>query len=168
MAQNRLDTSKKKTKASKKADKVIKKAVKQTKQRTLVTADTPLNAKQELFCYYYVETGNGTHAAIKAGYSEKTATITGSKLLRLPNVNKKIRDTMNQVKTESVASAQEVMEYFTKVMRGEIKDQFGLDAPLSERTRAAQEMAKRTVDVEARAEGKSDAVVKIQLDWSRD
>ena len=39
------------------------------------------------------------------------------------------------------------MRYFTSVMRGEVKDQFGLDAPLAERTKAAVELAKRKVDV---------------------
>ena len=46
-----------------------------------------------------------------------------------------------------IASAAEVMQYFTAVMRGEVKDQFGLDAPLAERTKAAVELAKRKVDV---------------------
>ena len=47
----------------------------------------------------------------------------------------------------SIADAAEVMQYFTSVMRGEIKDQFGLDAPLAERTKAAVELAKRKVDI---------------------
>ena len=33
-------------------------------------------------------------------------------------------------------------------MRGNVKDQFQLDAPLAERTRAAQELAKRIIDPE--------------------
>ena len=41
------------------------------------------------------------------------------------------------------------MEYLTSVMRGEAKDQFDLDASLSERTRAASELAKR-LDVRAK------------------
>ena len=57
---------------------------------------------------------------------------------------------MEQAKTEAIADATEVMQYLTSVMRGEVKDQFGLDAPLSERTKAAQELAKRTIDVETR------------------
>lgn len=72
------------------------------------------------------------------------------------------------MKRRSVADAEEVMEYFSSVMRGEVKDQFGLDAPLSERTRAAQELAKRTIDIENRANGKADNVVEIKLDWSRE
>lgn len=41
------------------------------------------------------------------------------------------------------------MEYLTAVMRGEKKDQFDLDPSLSERTRAASELAKR-LDVRAK------------------
>lgn len=57
---------------------------------------------------------------------------------------------MQEAHKEAVMNAQEVMEYFTSVVRGEVKDQFGLDAPLSERTRAAIELARRTVDIENR------------------
>lgn len=74
---------------------------------------------------------------------------------------------MMEARTQSVAAATEVMQYFTRVMRGEEKDQFGLDAPLSERTKAAQELAKRTVDIENRMNGVTDQKVEIKLDWSR-
>lgn len=74
---------------------------------------------------------------------------------------------MEEARKETQATASEVMEYFTKVMRGEEKDQFGLDAPLSERTKAAQELAKRTIDIENRASGKADERIEIKLDWSR-
>ena len=50
-------------------------------------------------------------------------------------------------------------------MRGEIKDQFGLDASLNDRTKAAQELAKRTVDVENRIKGVPDTQISIKLDW---
>lgn len=53
-------------------------------------------------------------------------------------------------------------------MRGEVKDQFGLEAPLSERTKAAVELAKRTVDLDNKLNGKADAVVEIKLDWGND
>ena len=41
------------------------------------------------------------------------------------------------------------MQYLTSVMRGEKKDQFDLEASLSDRTRAAGELAKRS-DVRAK------------------
>ena len=50
-------------------------------------------------------------------------------------------------------------------MRGEVKDQFGLDAPLSERTAAAKELAKRVIDVEKDAEAVVPEI-KVTLNWS--
>lgn len=130
--------------------------------------NSPLTPKQKAFCEYYLESSNGAQSAIKAGYSEKTAVETASRLLTYHKIQEEISRLREGMRSENIASAQEVMEYFSKVMRGEIKDQFGLDAPLSERTKAAQELAKRTVDIDNRVQGKSDAVVQIKLDWSRD
>lgn len=90
-------------------------------------------------------------------------------MLNQVNVKKEIVRVINEeLKPETVATAQEVMSYFTAVMRGEVKDQFGLEAPLSERTRAAQELAKRTIDIENRQAGNSDQRIEIKLDWTRD
>lgn len=74
---------------------------------------------------------------------------------------------MEELRKDTIATADEVLSYFTAVMRGEVKDQFGLEAPLSERTRAAQEIAKRTVDIENRQKGVADQSIEITLDWSR-
>jgi phage terminase small subunit len=49
-----------------------------------------------------------------------------------------------------IATGDEVMEFLTAVMRGEIKDAFDLPPSLADRKDAAKELAKRTVDVEAR------------------
>lgn len=133
-----------------------------------MASNNELNARQEAFCYYYVETHNGTQSAIRAGYKEKSAVVTASQLLTYPKIQKKIAELTEAQRKESIASAQDVMEYLTAVMRGEIKDQFGLEAPLAERTKAAQELAKRTVDIEQRARGVADATIEIKLDWGMD
>lgn len=127
-----------------------------------------LTARQKAFCQYYVELNNGTQAAIKAGYKPTTAVEQGSRLLRNDKVLVEIQKLQAEIKDATIASAKEVMEYFTKVMKGEILDQFGLEAPLAERTKAAQELAKRTVDIENRLSGVADTTVQIKLDWSRD
>lgn len=89
-------------------------------------------------------------------------------MLNQPNVKWEInRVITEELKPETVATANEVMTYFTAVMRGEVKDQFGLEAPLSERTRAAQELAKRTIDIQNRQNGTADQTIEIKLDWSR-
>ena len=127
--------------------------------------NTQLTARQEAFCYYYVEMNNGLQAAIKAGYKSTTADQQASRLLTKDKVRKKIAELRAEQQKASIATAQEVMEYFTQVMKGEIKDQFGLDAPLAERTKAAQELAKRTVDLDNRAKGVADTKIEIKLDW---
>ena len=45
-----------------------------------------LNARQQLFCHEYVVDLNGTAAAIRAGYSAKTAAPIASKLLTKANI----------------------------------------------------------------------------------
>jgi len=126
-----------------------------------------LNPRQKAFCRYYVELGNAYQAALKAGYSETTAAAQASRLL--DNVGIKIEITRIQKPKEEkhIATAQEVMQFFTDMMEGKIKDQFGLDASNSDKIKAAQEIAKRTVDIENRANGTADKVVQIALDWRR-
>ena len=106
-----------------------------------------LTPKQKAFADYFLQSGNVTEAARKAGYSEKTAAVIGSENLKKPNVSAYIAERQKQIDDSRIADAAEVMQYFTSVMRGEIKDQFGLDAPLAERTKAAVELAKRKVDI---------------------
>lgn len=128
----------------------------------------PLNPRQKKFCQYYVELGNGSQAALKAGYKETTAPWQAAQLLQKPHIKAEI-DRLNQPQEgKRIATAQDVMEFFTKMMNGEIKDQFGLDASNSDKIKAAQEIAKRTVDIDNRVAGKADAVVQIKLDWDRE
>lgn len=108
-----------------------------------------LNQRQVRFVQEYMKTNNIYQSALKAGYSPKTAQSQGSRLL----YNVKIRDYIDaineRIESDKIADIQEVMEYLTSVMRGEKKDQFDLDPALSERTKAASELAKR-LDVRAR------------------
>lgn len=106
-----------------------------------------LTPKQKAFADYYIECGNATEAAKRAGYKEKAAYATGAENLRKPQIIAYIEERQKQIEDSRIASAAEIMQYFTSVMRGEVKDQFGLDAPLAERTKAAVELAKRKVDV---------------------
>lgn len=50
------------------------------------------NAKHELFANEYIIDLNGNQAAIRAGYSEKTARIQASKLLSNPNISARIEE----------------------------------------------------------------------------
>lgn len=102
-----------------------------------------MTPKQKKFCDYYLETGNATEAAERAGYNPKTAKQTGYENLTKPYIKAYIDERTRQMDNERIATPEEVLKYFTSVMRGEIKDQFDLDAPLTERTKAADALAKR-------------------------
>ena len=63
--------------------------------------------------------GNATEAAINAGYSKNTASETGYENLRKPHIKLRIDEHMERIKSEKIADQQEVMEYLTRLMRGE-------------------------------------------------
>lgn len=102
-----------------------------------------LNERQKAFADYYIQTGNATEAAIKAGYSEKTARSIGAENLTKPDISAYIRERLDEQSEKRVADANEVIEFYTAVMRGEVKDQFGLDASLSDRLKAGDALMKR-------------------------
>lgn len=102
-----------------------------------------LTVKQKAFADYYIETGNATEAARRAGYSKKTAAVIGTENLIKPNIKSYIDARLKELEAKRIASGEEVLQYLTKVMRGEEKDQFDLDASLQDRTKAAELLGKR-------------------------
>jgi len=129
-----------------------------------------LTIKEKAFCRYYIELGNGTEAVIKAGYVCKTKPAAGVKaheLLKKSNIRKEITRLENIKAKPTIMSGQEVLEHFSAIARGEEKDQFGLDISAGDRIKALTELAKRTIDIENRANGKADQKVEISLNWKR-
>ena len=127
-----------------------------------------LTPKEAKFIDKYIELGNGSQSVLEAGYKTTAPHTKSNELLRKNYIAEEIKFRMDNMRAENIADAQEVMEYLSQVMRGEIKDQFGLETPVSERTKAAVELAKRTVDIDNRLAGKEDAQIKIKLDWGDD
>ena len=144
-------------------------------RRGKITEDTPLTPIEQAFITEYIKLGNIGVALQNVDPVERVSfgayTGAGKKILRQPNVQKELNRIMEELKKESVATAEEVMQYFTSVMRGEVKDQFGLDAPLTERTRAAQEIARRTIDIDTKLRLKQEGIdttpIQINLNWDR-
>ena len=82
-----------------------------------------LNVRQKDFCEFYVASGNATDAAIKAGYKEKYAGVNADKLLKNTNIQKYIDELMQKLESERIASAEEVLQNLTAMMRGEIQEE---------------------------------------------
>ena len=117
-----------------------------------------LTPKQKAFADYYIECGNATEAAKRAGYSEKTARYIASENLTKPVISDYIAERQKQIEDSRIASAVEVLRFYSSVMRNQEKDQFGLDAALSDRIAAARELMKR---YEKTDDGKKDALAKL-------
>ena len=124
-----------------------------------------LNRQQMIFAEEWIKTGKIREAAITAGYSEKSAHTSGNRLLKNEKVLEYIRMRMRTQDKERVASADEVLAWLTAAMRGEVQDQFGLEASLADRIKAAQELMKRHAVAE-QAESKNNRAgkqIKIQV-----
>ena len=91
-----------------------------------------LTPKQKAFADYYIELGNAAEAARRAGYSEKNANNIASENLAKPNISAYIQQRMAEQDAKRVATADEVLRFYTSVMRGEEKDAFGLDVGMDE------------------------------------
>jgi phage terminase small subunit len=73
---------------------------------------------QELFKHNH----NGKQAAIAAGYSEKSAEVTASRLLRNAKVLEYRENLLKDLEKASIATVEEILEYYTRVMRREEKE----------------------------------------------
>lgn len=103
-----------------------------------------LTEKQRRFVDYYVETGNASEAARRAGYAEKAAYRTGSENLRKPQVKAAIDARLKELDDKRIAKADEVLQFLTSTLRGEVKEE--------------------RVVVEGTGEGRSDArIITVQV-----
>ena len=114
-----------------------------------------MNARQKKFCDEYLIDCNATQAAIRAGYSPKTAKQIGQENLTKPNLKAYIDEQLEILHNQKTADAQEVLEYLTSVMRGEHTEQTlqligdgvqqiaNIDVSARERLKAAELIGKR-------------------------
>lgn len=114
-----------------------------------------MTPRQQKFCDEYLISGNATDAAIKAGYSRKTAKQTGSENLSKPDLRAYIDEQLAKIHSAKIADAEEVMKYLTSVMRGEHTEQVlklvgegvqtvtDIDVSAKERLKAAELIGKR-------------------------
>ena len=85
-----------------------------------------MTPRQQKFCDLYLISGNATDAAIKAGYSPKTAYSMGNENLNKPELKAYIETELDKIHSAKIADAEEVMKYLTAVMRGEHTEEIPL------------------------------------------
>ena len=82
-----------------------------------------MNERQKRFVDFYIQTGNASEAARKAGYSQHVANVAGSKLLTKANIRAEINSRLGELKTQRTADTQEILEHLTSVVRGELTEE---------------------------------------------
>lgn len=137
-----------------------------------------MNAKQRRFAEEYLKDLNATQAAIRAGYSERTAYSQGQRLLKHVEVKNTIKEIRERIQSENIATIKDIEEYLSRVMRGEEREQTligqgmgeqgitDIDVSTKDRIKAAELLGKRygiwtekqdiTVDVPVLFEGIDD------------
>lgn len=89
-----------------------------TSEEVTIMAELPkMTAKQKRFCDEYLIDCNATQAAIRAGYSPKTAQAIGSENLKKPVVKKYIDEHLEISHNDAVMSAEEVLMRLTEIAR---------------------------------------------------
>ena len=127
-----------------------------------------LSPKEHMFINSFMINGDAAIAAKDAGFipqGNKTLKSIGERVLKKDYIYDEILYRIDEMNAASIADEQEVMQYFTSVMRGEEKDQFGLDVSIADRTAAAKEIAKRIIDIPQK---QADSAIQINLNWQRD
>lgn len=82
-----------------------------------------MNERQKRFVAEYIKDYNATQAAIRAGYSERTAYSQGNRLLKNVEIKKAIKKLQNEIRKENIAEGIEVEEFLSLAMRGEIEEE---------------------------------------------
>nr|DAQ00949.1 MAG TPA: Terminase small subunit [Caudoviricetes sp.] len=144
-----------------------------------------LTLKQQKFADEYIISGNATQSAIKAGYSEKYANTNAVKLLQNTTIKAYIEERLSELNSKKIADQQEVLEFFTAAMRGELTEPMAIGLGdgvqqiievrpnIATRKSAAVELAKRyglstsKVDVNVKSENKL-AGILLQLEDDKD
>ena len=126
-----------------------------------------LSIREQKFVAYYLDHGDASKAVVDAKFNTTAPRQYAKKLLAKPKIQREVARQWELFQNERIASSQEIMGCQTMVRRGQIKDQFGLEATLKDRLDASKELAKRQIDAAAVAQKGMDNQVTIRLCWDR-
>ena len=129
-----------------------------------------LTVKQRRFIEEYIIDYNATQAAIRAGYSEKTAAVIGVENLIKPKIKNAIDEHLAALRDAKLADAYEVEAYLTKVLRGESKSNTVVIEGKGEGITKARLLTKlpdererlKAAEILARRHGLTDTKIKIE------
>ena len=139
-----------------------------SKALTTKISNRKLTPKEISFIENYMSNGyNGTLAVQQAGYKTKSASRYASDLLGKSAVSEEIKSRIKAMDDAKIADATEILQFYTSVMRGEVLDQFDIEASLDTRIKAANELAKHKIELPMKLEQKNitNNIGSIQLNF---
>lgn len=121
-----------------------------------IYTDNKFSMLELAFINEYIANGfNGTKAVIAAGYHSKNPGYYAAHLLERDKIRSEISARIEAIESAKVAKPTEIMQFYTSVMRGEVLDQFGIEASLDTRIKAANELAKHQIELPMKLEQKN-------------
>ena len=133
----------------------------------LLLKSTNISNMESKFIDEFMQHGNQTLAVINAGYKTKAPSKYASDLLRKGKIQQEIERRRKERESKRIASATEILQFYTSVMRGEVLDQFGIEASLDTRIKSANELAKHQIEMPLKLEQKNitNNIGTIQLNF---
>ena len=133
----------------------------------------PLSRKHRKFADEYLKDMNATRAAIRAGYKKEGAHVTGNRLIVREEIRAYIDEQLEKMHERDIADAEEILAFFSAVMRDETIDTTVIPAGLEvkfgttvkDRVRAAENLAKchGMYDTKLKVEGNVPVVIVDDL-----
>lgn len=120
-----------------------------------------LSPKQRKFVAEYLKDGNGTQAAIRAGYSAKTARFQASDLLTKPNIAEAIQEGLKRSEDSAIADRKERQSFWTATLRD-------VAGEMGDRLKASELLGRSQKDFTDKFEVKLDGSFAEQLKKARE
>ena len=111
-----------------------------------------LNQRQKLFASEYIKLGNGTQAAINAGYSERTASSQSERLLRNVEIKRFIQAEVEKMHDENIMDAKEALSILSDIARGKRDEEVLMMNPVSGKVERLTKKADNNTVIKAIAE----------------
>lgn len=110
--------------------------------------------KQKLFCNYFMDYGNATYSAKKAGYSARSARQIGARLIATGYIQNYIHNLYNRVSSNEILNAKDILKFLSNVVKGNVTEDIVEATPdgvytgkkhpsISDRIDASKEIMKR-------------------------
>lgn len=132
-----------------------------------------LSPKQEMFCREYLIDLNATQAAIRAGYSPKTAGVQAEALLKKPDIGKYVDELKKARAVKVQVNSEDVLRELVKLANSDVREVFNEDGSLKPMSEWPDVIARcvSSVEVEELFEMQPKdggrGMEKVQIGWTK-